>query len=98
MFSSLAVSVGPPAFCAAFDVELDVLRRQQDRLMAEASELARPVMRRPARLDPDPRRVENGEKLENLASAQLLAQRRPLFGVDRVLLKKTARTYPYRCV
>jgi hypothetical protein len=72
---------------AALDVRLDGLRRQQYRLVPQAAQHPRPMVRGPARLDPDPRRRQLGEKLLDLAPPQLPAQNRLLALVDAVHLK-----------
>ena len=68
-FDHLVGGVGLPAF----DIRLDVSRRHQMHLMAELYQLARPVMRRAARLDADHATRQLGEKWQHLRPPKQLA-------------------------
>ena len=54
------------------DERLHIGRRYQPRLVTQRPQLPGPVMGRPARLDADQRRLEPGEKRQDLRSAQPL--------------------------
>jgi hypothetical protein len=54
------------------DERLDVSRRDQAHIVTQRAQLARPVMGRAARLDPNQRRIEPGEKRQDLRSPQPL--------------------------
>ncbi len=73
------------------DVGLDVLRRQHHHHMAQRLQLARPMVRGATRLQADLRRPKLGDKRQELAASNLLAQHRLLPRVDAMKLKQALR-------
>ena len=72
---------------AALHIGLDVGRRHQAHLMAQLDQLARPVMRRAARLDADQAGRQLGEERQHLRSSQRLANNDLASRIDAVNLK-----------
>ena len=72
---------------AALHIRLDVSRRHQAHLMAELDQLARPVMRRAARLDADQARRQLGEERQHLRPSQRLANHDLAGRINAVNLK-----------
>jgi len=63
------------------------LRRQQNRIMAQRPQLARPAMRRATGFQANLQRRKLGEKAEHLATPQLPAQDRPFGRIHPMQLK-----------
>jgi hypothetical protein len=71
----------------ALDVRLHVLRRHQPHLMAQRAELARPVMRRRTRFQPDHTAGNAAEERQHLPAPQSLTQNRRTLRINAVNLK-----------
>jgi hypothetical protein len=71
----------------ALDVRLHILRRHQPHLMPKRAQLARPVMRRRTRFQPNQTARKAAEKRHHLPASQSLAQNRPTLRIDAVNLK-----------
>ena len=72
---------------AALDVGLHIARRHQPHIVAELPELARPLVRRGARLHANQARRQLAEKLEHLAASELLLEHRLLGSIDAMHLE-----------
>src|SRR5206468_9715292 len=81
---------------AAFDVGLDVLRRDQHDLVPQSAQHPPPVVRGAASFQPDPRRRQLGNKLLYLTPSQLPAHHRPLLLVYPRALERRSWMYPTR--
>src|SRR5262249_16248940 len=75
----------------ALDVCLHVLRRHQSHLVAKRAQLARPVVRRRARLQANQTGRQSTEERQNLRTPKLLAHNRPSLCIDPVHLKNMLR-------
>jgi hypothetical protein len=75
----------------ALDVRLHVLRRHQPYLVPKRSELARPVVRRCTRFQPNQTARNLAEERQNLRTPKLLAQNRRSLCIDSVHLKNMLR-------
>ncbi len=71
----------------ALDVRLHVLRRHQPHLMAKRAQLARPVVRRRTRFQPDHTAWNAAEERQHLPAPQSLAQNRRTLCINTVNLK-----------
>src|SRR5215467_10174395 len=71
------------------DVWLDVLRRHQNDLVPQRSQLARPIMRRPTGLQPHLDRLQLRKELKHLLAPQLPAQNRLLRRINSVQNENT---------
>jgi hypothetical protein len=81
----------------AFDVRLNLARRDQTRLMTQAAQLASPMERRAASLDADETRRFLGEISLHPRSRQAPADYNPIVRIYSVLLKHRLRDIqPYR--
>src|SRR5215472_3464765 len=75
----------------ALDVRLHVLRRHQSHLVAQRAQLARPVVRRRTRFQPDHTARQSTEERQNLRTPKLLAQNRRSLCINPVHLKNMLR-------
>src|SRR5437870_2733683 len=71
----------------ALNVRLHVLRRHQSHLMAKRAQLARPVVRRRTRFQPDHTAWNAAEERQHLPAPQSLAQNRCTLCINAVSLK-----------
>jgi hypothetical protein len=71
----------------ALNVRLHVLRRHQPYLVPKRGELARPVVRRCTRFQPNQTARKSAEERHHLPASQSLAQNRRTFRIDAVNLK-----------
>ena len=76
---------------AALHIRLDVSRRHQSHLVPEAEQLARPMMGRAARLDPDQAWRQFGEERQNLRTPQRRADDDLAGRINAVNLKDALR-------
>src|SRR5262245_65556594 len=85
--AALAATAAGGASANALDVRLHVLRRHQSHLVAQRAQLARPVVRRRTRLQPDHTARQSTEERQNLRTPKLLAQNRRSLCINPVHLK-----------
>jgi hypothetical protein len=71
----------------ALDVRLHVLRRHQPHLVPKRTQLARPVVGRRTRFQPDHTARKSAEESQNLVAPQSAAQNRLTLRIDAVNLK-----------
>ena len=71
----------------ALDVRLHVLRGHQSHLMPKRAQLARPVVGRRTRFQPDHAARKSAEECQHLVASQPAAQNRRTFRIDAVNLK-----------